>query len=58
MFYQPKDIQKALELKAELKERASFIAGGTDIVVLMNHGKAARRLRIEPGNSILARVRS
>ena len=41
MFYQPKDIQEALELKAELKERGTFIAGGTDIVVLMNHGKAA-----------------
>ena len=41
MFYQPKDIQEALGLKAELKERGAFIAGGTDIVVLMNHGKAA-----------------
>jgi len=41
VFYQPKDIQNALALKAELKERATFIAGGTDIVVLMNHGKAA-----------------
>jgi CO/xanthine dehydrogenase FAD-binding subunit len=41
VFYQPKDIQEALGLKAELKERGTFIAGGTDIVVLMNHGKAA-----------------
>jgi CO/xanthine dehydrogenase FAD-binding subunit len=41
VFYQPKDIHEALELKAELKERGTFIAGGTDIVVLMNHGKAA-----------------
>ena len=41
MFYQPKDIQEALGLKAELKERGAFLAGGTDIVVLMNHGKAA-----------------
>ena len=41
VFYQPKDIQKALELKAELKERGAFLAGGTDIVVLMNHGKTA-----------------
>ena len=41
MFYQPKDIQEALGLKAKLKERGTFIAGGTDIVVLMNHGKAA-----------------
>jgi len=41
VFYQPKDIQEALGLKAQLKERGTFIAGGTDIVVLMNHGKAA-----------------
>jgi CO/xanthine dehydrogenase FAD-binding subunit len=41
VFYQPKDIHEALALKAELKERGTFIAGGTDIVVLMNHGKAA-----------------
>ncbi|MGD1018528.1 MAG: FAD binding domain-containing protein [Verrucomicrobiia bacterium] len=41
MFYQPKNIQEALGFKAELKERGAFIAGGTDIVVLMNHGKAA-----------------
>jgi CO/xanthine dehydrogenase FAD-binding subunit len=41
VFYQPKVIQEALGLKAELKERGVFIAGGTDIVVLMNHGKAA-----------------
>jgi CO/xanthine dehydrogenase FAD-binding subunit len=41
VFYQPKDIQEALKLKAELQERGAFLAGGTDIVVLMNHGKAA-----------------
>lgn len=41
MFYQPKVIKEALGLKAELKERGTFIAGGTDVVVLMNHGKAA-----------------
>ena len=41
MFYQPQTVQEALERKAELKERGTFIAGGTDIVVLMNHGKAA-----------------
>lgn len=40
MFYQPKNIREALERKAELKERGTFIAGGTDIVVLMNAGKA------------------
>jgi CO/xanthine dehydrogenase FAD-binding subunit len=41
VFYQPNSIQQALGLKAELKERGVFIAGGTDVVVLMNHGKAA-----------------
>jgi CO/xanthine dehydrogenase FAD-binding subunit len=41
VFYQPKSIGEALERKAELKERAAFIAGGTDIVVLLNAGKAA-----------------
>ncbi len=38
MFYQPKSIAAALDLKAELRERATFIAGGTDLVVLMNRG--------------------
>ena len=41
MFYQPKNIRDALERKAELKEHGTFIAGGTDLVVLMNAGKAA-----------------
>jgi probable selenate reductase FAD-binding subunit len=38
MFFQPKSIPEALERKAELAERAAFIAGGTDLVVLMNRG--------------------
>jgi CO/xanthine dehydrogenase FAD-binding subunit len=38
VFYQPKSIGEALERKAELKGRAAFIAGGTDLVVLMNRG--------------------
>lgn len=41
MFHQPKSIGEALELKAELNERGTFIAGGTDLVVLMNAGEAA-----------------
>jgi len=41
VFYQPKSIREALDRKAELKERGTFIAGGTDIVVLLNAGKAA-----------------
>ena len=38
MFYQPQSIGEALELKAKLKESGAFIAGGTDLVVLMNRG--------------------
>ncbi|HVM62405.1 MAG TPA: xanthine dehydrogenase family protein subunit M [Verrucomicrobiae bacterium] len=41
VFYQPKVIAEALELKAELQQHGAFIAGGTDLVVLMNHGKTA-----------------
>lgn len=41
VFHQPKSIGEALDLKAKLKERGAFIAGGTDLVVLMNAGKAA-----------------
>ena len=41
MFFQPRTIGEALEHKARLGEKGVFIAGGTDLVVLMNHGKAA-----------------
>lgn len=41
MFYQPKTIREAIERKAQLRERGAFIAGGTDIVVGINAGKAA-----------------
>src|SRR5438874_715409 len=41
VFFQPKALAEALQYKAELRERGTFIAGGTDLVVLMNHGKAA-----------------
>lgn len=41
VFYQPRTIQEALKRKAELKEQGVFIAGGTDLIVLMNHGKLA-----------------
>jgi CO/xanthine dehydrogenase FAD-binding subunit len=40
VFYQPKSIGAALDRKAELRERGVFLAGGTDLVVLMNAGKA------------------
>ena len=38
MFYQPKSIGEALDLKAKLQESGAFIAGGTDLVVVMNRG--------------------
>ena len=41
MFCQPKSLEEALEDKAELGERGVIVAGGTDLVVLMNHGRAA-----------------
>ena len=41
MFFQPRNVRDALARKAELGESAQFVAGGTDLVVLMNHGKAA-----------------
>jgi CO/xanthine dehydrogenase FAD-binding subunit len=41
VFHQPQSIGEALALKAKLKEHGTFIAGGTDLVVLMNAGKAA-----------------
>ena len=53
MFYQPVSIEEALELKSRLLERARFVAGGTDLVVLLNHGSPA------PGHIIdLSRIRA
>lgn len=39
MYYQPATLTEALELKAELGERARFLAGGTDLVVMMKKGR-------------------
>lgn len=47
MFFQPTSIRDALARKAELRESAQFVAGGTDLVVLMNHGKAAPKNLID-----------
>jgi CO/xanthine dehydrogenase FAD-binding subunit len=43
MFHQPRHLQQALELRAELGDRAMVINGGTDVVVAMNHGVARPR---------------
>jgi carbon-monoxide dehydrogenase medium subunit len=39
MFYQPKTVEEALELKARLGTAARFLAGGTDLVVMMKKGR-------------------
>lgn len=39
MFYQPKTVEEALALKARLGTAARFLAGGTDLVVMMKKGR-------------------
>ncbi len=39
MFLQPTNLHEALELKARHGAAASFLAGGTDVIVMMNHGR-------------------
>jgi len=39
MFFQPHTIDEALTLKHEHGAKAAFIAGGTDLIVLMNRGR-------------------
>lgn len=39
MFYQPSTVQEALEIKAEYGTEARFLAGGTDLVVMMKKGR-------------------
>lgn len=41
MFYQPKTVEEALAIKAELGLGARFVAGGTDVVVMMKKGRLA-----------------
>lgn len=41
MFHQPTSIDEALALKAQLGREASFIAGGTDLVVGVRKGRRA-----------------
>ena len=47
MFLQPHSIAEALAFKAEHAGSAAFVAGGTDLVVLMNHGRSAPRVLID-----------
>lgn len=39
MFYQPSTIEEALELKAKLGPTGRFLAGGTDLIVMMKKGR-------------------
>jgi CO/xanthine dehydrogenase FAD-binding subunit len=39
MFYQPSTLDEALRLKADLGAASAYIAGGTDLIVMLNHGR-------------------
>ncbi|MGI8906847.1 MAG: FAD binding domain-containing protein [Candidatus Sumerlaeaceae bacterium] len=47
MFYQPRTIEEALSLKRQLGPDAAFLAGGTDVIVLMNHGRLVAKATID-----------
>jgi CO/xanthine dehydrogenase FAD-binding subunit len=58
MFFQPSSVEEALALKRQLGSDAAFLAGGTDLVVLMNHGQTPARAMIDlshvPGMDIVS----
>jgi CO/xanthine dehydrogenase FAD-binding subunit len=47
MFYQPHTIEEALQLKRQLGPDAAFLAGGTDVIVMMNHGRLVANAYID-----------
>jgi CO/xanthine dehydrogenase FAD-binding subunit len=47
MFYQPHTLEEALALKARLGPDAAFLAGGTDLIVVMNHGRTPAKSFID-----------
>ncbi len=47
MFFQPTTLAEALIAKREYGEAAAFLAGGTDLVVLINHGRMPARVFID-----------
>lgn len=47
MFHQPRSLDEALELKRRLGIDASFLAGGTDLIVMMNQGRFAPRAYVD-----------
>lgn len=61
MFVQPTTLADALAAKQEWGNSAAFLAGGTDLVVLLNHGRMPARVFIDlshiPGLANLDRLR-
>jgi CO/xanthine dehydrogenase FAD-binding subunit len=47
VFFQPHSLDEALEMKAHHGADAAFVAGGTDVVVMMNHGRLPARVLID-----------
>ncbi len=47
MFYQPHSIVEALAMKERLGPEATFLAGGTDLIVMLNHGRSSARSFID-----------
>lgn len=47
MFHQPHTLAEALDLKSRLGSEAAFLAGGTDVIVMMNHGRVPCRQFID-----------
>lgn len=47
MFYQPHSLEEALELKRQHGTEAAFLAGGTDVIVMLNHGRLVSRAFID-----------
>jgi CO/xanthine dehydrogenase FAD-binding subunit len=47
MFIQPTTVTEALEAKRQFGANAVFLAGGTDLVVLINHGRMPARIFID-----------
>ncbi|MEI7635484.1 MAG: FAD binding domain-containing protein [bacterium] len=62
MFFQPHTIEEALALKREHGAAAAFIAGGTDLIVMMNRGRCPAKNYIDlshiPGLDEIKRARN
>lgn len=47
MFHQPQSLEEALELKHRLGADASFLAGGTDLIVLLNQRRSTAQVFVD-----------